>query len=249
MKFTYATLAIVVAVAQAQQISDIPSCAIGCFTSVLANNPCETLTDLACQCRQSQLLPQLAPCVQESCSPAEVETVRSAAQNLCASVGVNIEVPAEGGEEVTPPAETTAEEAAPEETAETTAETTAEETPEETAEATPEETTEETTTIQTQTTVQSTVTATAQETAETTEDAPDIYVYGSAPVQPTTEAVTTLTTATTTTSGVARPTGAVGNATVTTSSVVGSFTGAANQVAVGPVGGLVVFIVAAVYAL
>lgn len=245
MKYSYATLAIVVAVAQAQTIADIPPCAISCFTTVLANTPCETLTDLACQCRQSQLLPDLAPCVASSCSPAEAEGVRTAAQSLCASVGVNVEVPAEGGapaeggeDEVTPPPATTAEEPAPQETVEQPAE--------ETVEQPAEDTTEETTTIQTQTTVQTTSTATATETAEETEEtaetvntAQQTYVYPSAPGEATTVATTVAST------GVTRPTGAV-NA---TTSVVAPFTGAANQVAVGPIGGLLVFIVAAVYAI
>jgi hypothetical protein len=104
MKYSYASLALVLAVAQAQNIADLPPCSISCFTSALLSDGCATLTDFKCHCSKPELISQVQPCVQGACSPQEVATVISAAQQLCAGVGVPLTLASTGGAS-SPPAE------------------------------------------------------------------------------------------------------------------------------------------------
>lgn len=221
MKYSYASLAILVAVARSQGIPNIPGCALSCFSQAVANSPCSSLTDFACQCRQPQLIAQVTPCVQAACSASDAEALRSTVQELCASAGAPLNL----GDGASEPATSAATEPV---TSDATAEPT--EAPSEVV--------------------------TSDATAEPTE-VPSEVITSDATAEPTysdeptaiTDVFPTETTLTTTPQlpGVAQPTGGVsGNV---TAPVVPPFTGAANHVAVGPVGGLLALVMAVLYAL
>lgn len=277
MKYSYAALALTLAVAQAQNLANLPPCSINCFTSALLSDGCASLTDFRCHCSKPELIGQVQPCVQAACSPQEVATVLSAAQQLCAGVGVPITIPSTGGASTTAAAAPQESSTAAEESA--AASPTAEET---TAVAQPTEspTTEEgIATIQTLSpsyfpATETEETASPTETftlipptstvlEETTTSESGVLIPPTSTILeetttsesgvliPPTSTVLeeTTTTSAATTSGVAQPTTGFVGGNVTTTTTPLPFTGAANHINGASFSGLLGLIIAAVYVL
>jgi hypothetical protein len=85
----------ITALATAQGIADLPTCALSCLTTAIPALGCG-ITDFACSCKQAdKLTPQLTPCVQSSCAdPAAQAKTIEVLSAICAAAGFPIEVPA-----------------------------------------------------------------------------------------------------------------------------------------------------------
>lgn len=95
MKYSL-TLAAIVAVVAAQDISTLPVCSLQCFATAIPNTGCG-LTDFACSCgKADQLTPEVTPCIQAACSAADQATAVSALVAICEAVGVPITIPTPG---------------------------------------------------------------------------------------------------------------------------------------------------------
>lgn len=92
MRYTSAFL--LIAVAAAQSISDIPSCAVSCLANGVQRVNCG-LTDFRCSCQKSTQLTQiLTPCVQQSCpSVTDQQKVVTVLAGICQQAGVPVTVP------------------------------------------------------------------------------------------------------------------------------------------------------------
>lgn len=91
------SLAAVLAIATAQSVTDIPSCALQCVANGVTGVGCE-LTDFKCSCgKADQLTPAVTPCVQQACSDvADQQKVVTTLEGICAAAGVPITVPEPG---------------------------------------------------------------------------------------------------------------------------------------------------------
>lgn len=95
--FAAATIIAMATVATAQ-FENIPQCAVACFVDPLTNDGCSALTDFKCHCEKSDsLFASVTPCVQGACTAAEVSTVISEVEKICADAGVTVKVPTPGG--------------------------------------------------------------------------------------------------------------------------------------------------------
>jgi len=94
MKISITALALVAAVANAQTLPNIPSCALSCFVTALSSDGCSSLTDFACHCAKTTLIGTITPCVQKACDAADQATVLQDVQSTCQSAGVPISIPA-----------------------------------------------------------------------------------------------------------------------------------------------------------
>lgn len=101
------TLAALFAAGSYAQLSNLPQCALNCFLGPLQSDGCDSLTDFKCHCSNPTLIPKVQPCVQSKCSASEQETVISAVQSLCESVGVTLTISQPGSPATTTSAEET----------------------------------------------------------------------------------------------------------------------------------------------
>ncbi|EON61203.1 hypothetical protein W97_00415 [Coniosporium apollinis CBS 100218] len=90
---TFTVLALLATVASAQ-LPNIPTCALQCFLGALTSDGCSSLTDFACHCSKTDLIPKVQPCIQTGCSAEDQAAVMKAATEACAAAGVPIAVPA-----------------------------------------------------------------------------------------------------------------------------------------------------------
>ncbi|KAJ9648042.1 hypothetical protein H2201_002416 [Coniosporium apollinis] len=89
----YTAIALLATVASAQ-LPNIPTCALQCFLGALTSDGCTSLTDFACHCSKTDLIPKVQPCIQTGCSAEDQAAVVKAATEACAAAGVPIAVPA-----------------------------------------------------------------------------------------------------------------------------------------------------------
>jgi len=113
MKASFAALAIALASVASAQLDNIPSCALSCFVTVLTTDGCSGLTDFACHCKKTDLIPKVTPCVQSSCSAADQAKVITAVEGTCAEAGVPLSLSAPGGASSTPAPSSAAPSSAP----------------------------------------------------------------------------------------------------------------------------------------
>lgn len=92
MKTSFAAIAVALASVASAQLADIPSCALQCFIDALSSDGCSSLTDFACHCKETSLIPTVEPCVQKACSAADQAKVITAVEGTCASAGVPITI-------------------------------------------------------------------------------------------------------------------------------------------------------------
>lgn len=95
MKYTI-TVATLVAIVAAQDISTLPVCSLSCFATSIPATGCG-LTDFACSCgKAAELTPQVTPCIEAACSAADQAAAVAALVAICDAVGVPITVPTPG---------------------------------------------------------------------------------------------------------------------------------------------------------
>jgi len=102
MKTSFAAIAIALASVATAQLDNIPSCALTCFVNVLTTDGCSGLTDFACHCKKTDLIPKVTPCVQSACSASDQAKVITAVEGTCAQAGVPLSLSAPGGASSTP---------------------------------------------------------------------------------------------------------------------------------------------------
>ena len=87
MKYAFAAAALV-AVASAQSIADIPSCAIGCIEQAVSSATKCSKEDYACICKSQDALTAVGvPCVLEKCGAEKaMNEVLPAVKAICAQV-------------------------------------------------------------------------------------------------------------------------------------------------------------------
>ncbi|KAJ2975344.1 hypothetical protein NQ176_g5573 [Zarea fungicola] len=87
MKVALASLA-VIGLAAAQDLSGIPTCALGCITKVIPSSAC-SLTDVKCFCnaeKQAQIQNLAGNCLNEACTAAELIKAENATKSICAEL-------------------------------------------------------------------------------------------------------------------------------------------------------------------
>ncbi|KAF9740353.1 hypothetical protein PMIN06_005679 [Paraphaeosphaeria minitans] len=91
MRFSVLALAAAATLAAAQNLGDIPSCAISCFAVAVPASGC-SLTDTNCQCTtgKDQIQDSLTKCVPGKCDAADIAKIAPAVSKLCASAGITI---------------------------------------------------------------------------------------------------------------------------------------------------------------
>ncbi|EMD89003.1 hypothetical protein COCC4DRAFT_72358 [Bipolaris maydis ATCC 48331] len=93
MRFQATVLAVAAtfAFASAQDLSQVPQCAIPCFVSALPASKCGT-TDIKCQCTTGRepLQEALMACVPTKCSQEDALKIIPAVSGLCASAGITL---------------------------------------------------------------------------------------------------------------------------------------------------------------
>jgi len=103
MKTSLAAIVALAAGAYAQGIADIPSCALTCLSTALSTDGCSSLTDFACHCKHTDLIPQAQPCIQKACpQQSQQAAVVSVIEGICSSAGVPITIPVPGGSSAAP---------------------------------------------------------------------------------------------------------------------------------------------------
>ncbi|KAL4773116.1 hypothetical protein BDW60DRAFT_206418 [Aspergillus nidulans var. acristatus] len=91
--YVAATLLLRASIILAQDLPDLPSCSLQCFLSAMSSDGCPSLTDFACHCRQSALVSEVSPCVEQSCNEQDQSSVSNVVMTACSSAGVPISVP------------------------------------------------------------------------------------------------------------------------------------------------------------
>ncbi|EUC31035.1 hypothetical protein COCCADRAFT_38825 [Bipolaris zeicola 26-R-13] len=93
MRFQSTVLAVAAtfAFASAQNLENVPQCAIPCFVSSLPASKCGT-TDIKCQCTTGRqpLQEALMACVPTKCNETEALKIIPAVAGLCASAGITL---------------------------------------------------------------------------------------------------------------------------------------------------------------
>jgi hypothetical protein len=93
MRFQTTVLAVAAtfAFASAQDLSNVPQCAIPCFVAALPASKCGT-TDIQCQCTTGRepMQAALMQCVPTKCSQEDALKIIPAVSALCASAGVTL---------------------------------------------------------------------------------------------------------------------------------------------------------------
>ncbi|KAE9392109.1 hypothetical protein BT96DRAFT_924900 [Gymnopus androsaceus JB14] len=76
-----------------RQLSNLPTCAIPCLTATTTTTfgNCSS-TDEACLCNNSQFISTTTSCVEGACTGNDLQTALQAAQGLCASAGVTLDI-------------------------------------------------------------------------------------------------------------------------------------------------------------
>ncbi|KAL7925166.1 hypothetical protein ACQKWADRAFT_285236 [Trichoderma austrokoningii] len=91
MKASIVSLVFTAALAAAQDLSGLPSCATGCvtkFTTGGAIGGCQQL-DIGCICKNADFLNGIACCLAGACSKSDQDKAVSFAQQICSSAGVS----------------------------------------------------------------------------------------------------------------------------------------------------------------
>ncbi|KAM0511170.1 hypothetical protein ACHAPE_010121 [Trichoderma viride] len=91
MKASVVSLVFTAALAAAQDLSGLPSCATGCvtkFTTGSAIGGCQQL-DIGCICKNADFLNGIACCLADACSKSDQDKAVSFAQQICSSAGVS----------------------------------------------------------------------------------------------------------------------------------------------------------------
>ncbi|PTB39517.1 uncharacterized protein TrAFT101_007704 [Trichoderma asperellum] len=91
MKASIVSLVFTAALAAAQDLSGLPSCATGCvtkFTTGTAIGGCQQL-DIGCICKNADFLNGIACCLADACSKSDQDKAVSFAQQICSSAGVS----------------------------------------------------------------------------------------------------------------------------------------------------------------
>ncbi|KAL4996097.1 hypothetical protein BDV10DRAFT_116926 [Aspergillus recurvatus] len=94
--YVVVTLLVKASLTLAQGLPDVPTCSLQCFLSAMSSDGCSSLTDFSCHCRQSALVSEVTPCVQQACSEQDQSSVSNVVVTACSSVGVPISVPPVG---------------------------------------------------------------------------------------------------------------------------------------------------------
>ncbi|KAL6904353.1 hypothetical protein GGI43DRAFT_317657 [Trichoderma evansii] len=92
MKASIASLVFTAALAAAQDLSGLPSCATACvtkFTTGTQIGGCKQL-DIGCICGNADFLNGIACCLASACSKSDQNTAISFAQQICSSSGVTV---------------------------------------------------------------------------------------------------------------------------------------------------------------
>ncbi|KAM0446691.1 hypothetical protein ACHAPV_003115 [Trichoderma viride] len=90
MKASIVSLVFTAALAAAQDLSGLPSCASTCvlkFTTGTAIGGCQQL-DIACICKNADFLNGIACCLADACSKSDQDKAISYAQQICSTAGV-----------------------------------------------------------------------------------------------------------------------------------------------------------------
>ncbi|KAL8404703.1 hypothetical protein RB594_009533 [Gaeumannomyces avenae] len=87
MQFKTVLVALVAAVASAQDISKIPICAISCFLNT-SGTGCSSVFDFKCLCGNGPYFTRVQGCAITACSTADQTKTLSWAKDTCSSVGV-----------------------------------------------------------------------------------------------------------------------------------------------------------------
>ncbi|KAK1241436.1 hypothetical protein MKX08_001410 [Trichoderma sp. CBMAI-0020] len=91
MKASIVSLVFTAALAAAQDLSGLPTCATGCvtkFTTGTAIGGCQQL-DIGCICKNADFLNGIACCLADACSKSDQDKAVSFAQQICSSAGVS----------------------------------------------------------------------------------------------------------------------------------------------------------------
>ncbi|UKZ66577.1 uncharacterized protein TrAtP1_007749 [Trichoderma atroviride] len=91
MKASIVSLVFTAALAAAQDLSGLPTCATGCvtkFTTGSAIGGCQQL-DIGCICKNADFLNGIACCLADACSKSDQDKAVSFAQQICSSAGVS----------------------------------------------------------------------------------------------------------------------------------------------------------------
>ncbi|CAF9916599.1 MAG: hypothetical protein GOMPHAMPRED_001055 [Gomphillus americanus] len=76
----------------AQDLSQVPSCALGPAITAFSKTGCEAM-DIKCICSKSQLIPELQAEISKVCSVEEVTKAAKFAIDTCKNSGVGIKLP------------------------------------------------------------------------------------------------------------------------------------------------------------
>lgn len=87
MQFKTVLVALVAAVASAQDISKIPICAISCFLNT-SGTGCSSVFDFKCLCGNAPYIARVTTCGQTACGADDQAKTLAWAKDTCASVGV-----------------------------------------------------------------------------------------------------------------------------------------------------------------
>ncbi|PON23837.1 CFEM domain-containing protein [Trichoderma gamsii] len=91
MKASIVSFVFTAALAAAQDLSGLPTCATGCvtkFTTGTAIGGCQQL-DIGCICKNADFLNGIACCLADACSKSDQDKAVSFAQQICSSAGVS----------------------------------------------------------------------------------------------------------------------------------------------------------------
>ncbi|KAA8896158.1 hypothetical protein FN846DRAFT_285391 [Sphaerosporella brunnea] len=91
MKFTAIFVAAALAaVVSAQGLSAFPSCGAACLVGAVGSTSCDP-TDLKCLCSSQLFISSSNNCLQQSCTPADLQSAQDALESSCNSVNVDIQ--------------------------------------------------------------------------------------------------------------------------------------------------------------
>ncbi|OGM50978.1 GPI anchored CFEM domain protein [Aspergillus bombycis] len=106
MQLFHHLIVLFVSLAVAQNLPNIPACAVSCLVTALQGDGCPSIADFACHCQKPELVPKVTPCVAKACPLAEQSSVSRVVVSACSSAGHPISVPNPGASS-TPQATTT----------------------------------------------------------------------------------------------------------------------------------------------
>ncbi|KAK7191189.1 hypothetical protein DPSP01_013524 [Paraphaeosphaeria sporulosa] len=91
MRFSLFALAAAATLAAAQDLSDIPTCALSCFAIAVPASGC-SLTDTTCQCTtgKDKIQESITKCIPDKCEAADIAKVAPAVAKLCAAAGITL---------------------------------------------------------------------------------------------------------------------------------------------------------------